>query len=1405
MAAAADRIRDAALESVALFVPSGVVAEEEMASGPTRGTDSDVLLEAVGDCAARPIATPDEYVRPSHGIGDGDPVALAAVMSEQAEMASHAVAGLPPRHDMPAAGNAEVQPGAQRALQGFIDKATWTTIVGWVWDPETPEKHIQIELVEGEAQLARTVASDNRPDLALSGIGDGRHAFHIELWPGLLSEGRHVLHLRCADTGAAVPGSPIVLEPSAAARWPAFRYSVDQIMDNEITGWIAVPNEPSRHCVVTLKEGGRILAQAVASQFREDLLSANIGDGCCAFSFRMPRSLLDGEEHLLEIVEEDAGFALTEAPIRWRSATGIAEAALTGIGGGMRDPSADSVARRPDSETERPPMALRQDETSGAQENEGHQVRTKPPGPDEATRSGQRYEDRSGVMSVAENDIRSLSQKFSDNRPWFYFDKDFYLAQCIERGVLPPLDSTDSCLRHYLDRGTRLGLSPNPLFDEDYYRRRHPDVAREIQSGRWISGFDHFLHVGAAADFSPTWIFDGGFYKSIYLDLSDENLRFGHFSDRYAHYLVIGLTERRSAHWAVHALRTIKEDFDFPTDQAQLSALMSDGSRMPEVFKPVFDYEWMKEKYDWGRSVRPGGFIRYYLLNVKAQRLSPSPYFDELYYLSIESDIQAAVDGGVFVSGYEHFLLYGMNEWRRPLAAFDPHYYFEINIAPEQGEVSSAPPQSPFTHFLRHHQTRRLPISQPLATLDIPEDMGKGLYERRCTLNAAHLGGLDFSPPGIEPDVSILIIARNNYELTANCVVSAAYNTKASIEVIIFDNASTDDTRNLPSINPQVKYLRVEKNLGFTIAVNRAAEIATGRMIMLLNNDIELAPRAIDIALETLEADRSIGAVGAKIVRMHGRLQEGGSIIWRDGSCLGYGRDSDPLDGQASFVREVDFCSGAFLATMRSDWNEMGGFDEAYAPAYYEETDFCVRVWERGQRVVYDPRIVVWHFEYGSSSLREEPLALMRRNQRQFVSKHRAFLSECLPSSPAHIERARLRHVSGPRTLFIEDMLPDPTKGMGFVRSAAVARVLEQACGLVSVMGLHNKRWPTALPGDHSGRHVEILTNININNIDKFLRDRVGTYDILWLSRTHNLPRLKEWRSTCPEFFANLRIVLDTEAISATRRFAYAQQTRQPANLAEMVLEEMEHLDGIDHICVVNELDRKLLLEMLDRRGLHLPVSVLGHSLSVLPTLPSFAETTDIVLAGAYSEPDSPNADGLLWFDRAVRPLIPDLPELQFVIAGSEAARFAKAAGLRHDYRIISNPPNMADVYRTARVMVAPTRFAAGVPMKVHEAASFGVPVVMTELLANQLGWRRSGIAVAPAVPELMAAAIRKLSLDPDAWHRSQALQSALVAEDCDSAAFDATIRRIIASPATAINVVRMHTDREKDRKRYGS
>ncbi|HVB18614.1 MAG TPA: hypothetical protein VNF04_18960, partial [Stellaceae bacterium] len=108
------------------------------------------------------------------------------------------------------------QPAAAHALRGYVDEASADRIKGWVWNPRQPQARIELELLDGEARLARVVANQYRSDLRDAGIGDGRYAFVIPLGEALLPQARHVLHLRWTETGAELTGAPIVIERTAA-------------------------------------------------------------------------------------------------------------------------------------------------------------------------------------------------------------------------------------------------------------------------------------------------------------------------------------------------------------------------------------------------------------------------------------------------------------------------------------------------------------------------------------------------------------------------------------------------------------------------------------------------------------------------------------------------------------------------------------------------------------------------------------------------------------------------------------------------------------------------------------------------------------------------------------------------------------------------------------------------------------------------------------------------------------------------------------------------------------------------------------------------------------------------------------------------------------------------------------
>src|SRR5262245_61481818 len=127
---------------------------------------------------------------------------------------------MPPATSESAAIAEQPTPLPPRRLQGHIDTVDWSAVNGWVWDPDSPAERIRLELVDGEIPVVTTIASNRRPELVKRGIGDGEYGFSIEFPNEMLAEGRHTLHLRCADSGAAVPGSPIILDYTSLAETP---------------------------------------------------------------------------------------------------------------------------------------------------------------------------------------------------------------------------------------------------------------------------------------------------------------------------------------------------------------------------------------------------------------------------------------------------------------------------------------------------------------------------------------------------------------------------------------------------------------------------------------------------------------------------------------------------------------------------------------------------------------------------------------------------------------------------------------------------------------------------------------------------------------------------------------------------------------------------------------------------------------------------------------------------------------------------------------------------------------------------------------------------------------------------------------------------------------------------------
>ena len=259
--------------------------------------------------------------------------------------------------------------------------------------------------------------------------------------------------------------------------------------------------------------------------------------------------------------------------------------------------------------------------------------------------------------------------------------------------------------------------------------------------------------------------------------------------------------------------------------------------------------------------------------------------------------------------------------------------------------------------------------------------------KRKQKLEAFLASGVRLSFPKPEtPKATVIIPVYNHAYHTLECLASLLPVAGSWLEVLVHDDGSSDETKALLSRCDNTTVSGSSENRGYLRSVNAAVDKAGGRFVILMNNDARFVEGSIRDALAYFEAQKNCGMMGVRVIQPNGGLQEAGCAVFADGTSNGYLRFRPPNDPRALFIRDVDYCSGIFFIVEKKVFQRLGGFDLVYQPAYYEETDFCMRLAEAGLRCVYHPGLVVEHFEFGSMTgghLR----ALINRNRQVFLQR----------------------------------------------------------------------------------------------------------------------------------------------------------------------------------------------------------------------------------------------------------------------------------------------------------------------------------------------------------------------------------------------------------------------------------
>ncbi len=620
---------------------------------------------------------------------------------------------------------------------------------------------------------------------------------------------------------------------------------------------------------------------------------------------------------------------------------------------------------------------------------------------------------------------------------------------------------------------------------------------------------------------------------------------------------------------------------------------------------------------------------------------------------------------------------------------------------------------------------------------------------RGCRLTLASAPGEPTTPI----DVSVVIVLFNQAGLSRQAFAALTDQTGVNFETVVVDNASSDATAQLLDRLDGVTILRNQENLGFLRAANQGAALARGRHILFLNNDAILHPLALAHGVRRLDADASVGAVGGRIVLGNGTLQEAGCMAYRNGSTVGYGRGQDPLLPEFCFVRDVDFCSGAFLMVRQDLWQNLGGFDPVFAPAYFEDTDLCLRIQDAGYRVVYDPSIWLTHFEWASASTQQEAPALMEGRRALFAERHHARLAQRPDPAQARPARDRCPGSQRARILMIDNAVPHMAAGGGLPR----ARLMVQA-----LAGHHLTLFPLwEIDDDWRDVYasipetVEVMLGVGAAGLERFLQERKGVYDFVVVSRPPNMDFVERLWSERPELFEGMRLVYDAEAIFAVRDIGQAAILGRPmpAETCErLVRAELALIQRADTVLSVSAHEADMFRAAGARH-----VELVSHAMETRANPPGWEGRDHLLFVGAI-HPHTPNEDSLLWFCEHVAPILRGLLGIFIRIDIVGDCTSGKVVSLANEHvRLVGRVDDLTPWYDQHRVFIAPTRFGAGVPAKVIEAACNGIPVVATPLLVRQLGWQ-GGVEIATGeVAQAFAEALASLYRDASHWTAMQA------------------------------------------------
>jgi glycosyltransferase involved in cell wall biosynthesis len=418
-----------------------------------------------------------------------------------------------------------------------------------------------------------------------------------------------------------------------------------------------------------------------------------------------------------------------------------------------------------------------------------------------------------------------------------------------------------------------------------------------------------------------------------------------------------------------------------------------------------------------------------------------------------------------------------------------------------------------------------------------------------------------------------------------------------------------------------------------------------------------------------------------------------------------------------NYLKETDYISGASLMIRTSLWNDIGGFDTRFAPAYCEDSDLAFMVREKGFKVIYQPLSEVVHYEgYSHGNDREQSaISTIKEyqtiNNKKFFDKWKTVLQRDHFPNAENVFWAKDRSRHKKTLLMVDHYVPQFDKDAG-------SRTTFQYLQLFLKLGFNIK-----FLGENFYKHepyTTVLQQMGIevlygpwyrDNWQQWFKENSEKFDYIYLNRPHISINFIDFfkqmgKAKILYYGHDLHFLRERKRYEVEKNAAILEQAAKWEKIESYLFNKSDVIltPSIDEQQVIRALDHRYNVQLM-RPYIYQTV---GDAIT------SFQQRNDLLFVGGFGH--LPNVDSVLWFVKEVWPFVKvDLKNIRFIIAGSnppeEIRQLASNDVIVKGY---VSDDELGNLYNTCKIAVIPLRYGAGVKGKTVEAMRYGIPIVTT-------------------------------------------------------------------------------------------